>query len=194
MNQPSQSTLPRPSRSVLLRWLLASVAYPIGGFVGQAVGGPAAITPAALISGLVAGGAIGLGQALAQGLRPRALVLWAAATAVGLALSLAVVTAIIGQIDTMVDAVLLGAVCGLAIGTGQAALLARERVGNAWIWVVASGVAWAIGWTVTSGIGVVLAPGWPVFGLTGAVASQAITGIVLWKLMSRGETAAWAQA
>ena len=180
--------------STLLRWILATVAFPIGGFVGHAVGGPAATLPGALISGIIAGAVIGLGQALALGLRPQAIVLWAAATAAGLGLALAVVTAIIGQIDSTADAVILGAASGLAIGAGQAALLARERVGNAWIWVVASSAAWAVGWLITSGaVGVGLAPGWPVYGLSGAVVSQVITGIVMWKLMP-SEAAASAQA
>ena len=180
--------------STLLRWILATVAFPIGGYVGHAVGGPAATLPAALISGIIAGAVIGLGQALALGLRPQAIALWAAAIAAGLGLALAVVTAIIGQIDSTADAVILGAASGLAIGAGQAALLARERVGNAWIWVVASSAAWAVGWLITSGaVGVGLAPGWPVYGLSGAVVSQVITGVVMWKLMP-SEAAASAPA
>jgi hypothetical protein len=180
--------------STLLRWILATVAFPIGGYVGHAVGGPAATLPAALISGIIAGAVIGLGQALALGLHPQAIALWAAATAAGLGVALAVVTVIIGQIDTTADAVILGAASGLAIGAGQAALLARERVGNAWIWVVASTAAWAVGWLITSGaVGVGLAPGWPVYGLSGAVVSQVITGVVMWKLMP-SEAAASAPA
>jgi hypothetical protein len=186
---------PQSGRSVLIRWLVAIVAFPIGGLAGQAVGGPAATVTAALISGLIAGGAIGLGQALALGLRPQAMGLWTAVTAIGLGLSLAVVTGIIGQIDTTPDAVLLGAVSGLAIGAAQAALLVRGRVQNAWVWVIATTIAWAAGWLVTAaGVGVALAPGWPVYGLAGAVVSQVITGIVLWQLTSRGEAVASDQA
>ena len=61
---------------------------------------------------------------------------------------------------------MLGTISGLAIGAGQAAFLAGERVANAWIWVPTLGVAWAIGWAVT-GVGVALEAGWPVFGLSG---------------------------
>jgi hypothetical protein len=181
-------------RTGLLRWLVAIVAFPIGGTLGYAVGGPAATVPAALISGLITGAVIGLGQALALGVRPQAMVLWVAATAVGLGVALAVVTAIIGQIDRTTDAVLLGAVSGLAVGAGQAAVFLRERVGSALIWVGASALAWAVGWFVTTGIGVGLAPGWSVYGLSGAAVSQIITGVVLWKLMASGEVAASAHA
>jgi hypothetical protein len=187
------SALAGSGRSLLLRWLIAILGYPIGGFIGHLIGGPAATVPAALISGLIAGAIIGAGQALALGLlRPPALALWAGATAIGLGAALAGVTALIGQIDTQTEAVVLGAISGLVIGAGQATLLARQHVANAWIWVVATGIAWAIGWAVTSGIGVALAAGWPVYGISGALASQVITGVVLWKVLSRGEATAFA--
>src|SRR3954447_23817009 len=139
-------------RTLLLRWVIAIVGYPVGGFLGHLIGGPAASVPAALISGVIAGAIIGAGQALALGsMRRQAIALWSAATAVGLAIALAAVTASIGQIDTQLEAVGLGAVSGLALGVGQAALLMREGVDKAWMWVVASGIAWAVGWAVTSG-------------------------------------------
>jgi len=192
---PSVPALSGPGRSLLLRWIAAILGFPIGGYIGHMIGGPAATVPAALISGVIAGAIIGAGQGLALGiLRPQALALWAGATAIGLGVALAAVTAVIGQIDTQVDAIVLGAVTGLALGAGQAALLMRDRVANAWIWVVASGAAWAVGWAVTSGIGVALASGWPVYGLSGALASQVITGVVLWKVLSRGEAGAFAAA
>ncbi len=173
-------------RSLLLRWLVAIIAFPIGGYIGHLIGGPAATVPAALISGLIAGAIIGAGQGIAlEILRPQALALWVAATALGLGVALAAVTAVIGQIDTMTDAILLGSISGLAIGAGQAAFLARERVANAWIWVVTLGIAWAIGWAVTASIGVALEAGWPVFGLSGSLVSQTIVGIVLWKGLAR---------
>jgi hypothetical protein len=181
-------------RTILLRWLVATVGFPIGGFVGHAIAGPAATVIAALIGGLIAGAIIGFGQAGALALRPQAIAIWAGVTAVGLAVPLIAITALIGQIDTTFDAVLLGALTGLAIGAGQAVLFGREGVGNAWIWVGASAVAWAVGWLVTAAVGVALAPGWPVFGLSGALVSQIITGIVLWKVMSQDQVAASARA
>ena len=181
-------------RTILLRWLVATVGFPIGGFVGHAIAGPAATVIAALIGGLIAGAIIGFGQAGALALRPQAIAIWAGVTAVGLAVPLIAITALIGQIDTTFDAVLLGALTGLAIGAGQAVLFGREGVGNAWIWVGASAVAWAVGWLVTAAVGVALAPGWPVFGLSGALVSQVITGIVLWKVMSQDQVAASARA
>jgi hypothetical protein len=170
----------RQSRA--LPWILATVGFPIGGFLGHLVAGPAATVPAALISGLIAGACIGLAQALALGLRSEGLGLWVAATSIGLGIALAGVTAAIGQIETTTEAIGLGAVSGLAVGVAQAALLMRRRVANAWVWIVAAGIAWAVGWLITSSVGVALAPGWPVFGLAGAIVSQIITGVEIWRL------------
>jgi hypothetical protein len=178
--------MPSFLQSTVVRWLVAVIAFPIGGTIGQAVGGPAATMPAAVISGVLAGAVIGLGQGLALNLRSQALAFWVAATAIGLGLALAVVTAVIGQIDTTTDAIALGAVSGLAIGIGQAVLLQRDGVASAWIWVPASALAWAAGWFVTASVGVALEAGWPVYGLTGAITSQVITGIAVWRLMASG--------
>ena len=182
-------------RTLLLRWLVAIIGVSHRGYVGHLIGGPAATVPWALISGLIAGAIIGVGQGVALGIiRPQALALWVGATALGLEIALAAVTAVIGQIDTMTDAILLGAISGLAIGAGQSAFLANERVANAWIWVVTLGIAWAIGWAVTASIGVALEAGWPVFGLSGALVSAAIVGIVLWKVLAREEAPVLAAA
>lgn len=172
-----------------LRWALATVAFAIGGYIGHLIGGPVATVPAAVISGIVAGALIGAAQGAALSFAPRDIALWAVGTGLGLAASLAVVTAVIGQIDTTADAVLLGAVSGLAVGTAQAVILARGDIGRAAVWVAASGAAWALGWLTTASIGVALAAGWPVYGMSGALVSQLITGIVLWRLAPRREAA-----
>ncbi len=169
--------------SIPLRWVAALIAFPIGGYIGFVVGGPAASASAAAISGLVAGAFIGLGQGVALKLPPKHLAVWTVGTAVGLSVALGGMTAVIGQISTSGEAVAVGAVSGLLMGAAQAAFLVHGRGSNAAIWVSASAVAWAIGWFVTTGIGVSIATGWPVYGLSGALASQLITAVVLWRLM-----------
>ena len=74
-------------------------------------------------------------------------------------------------------------VAGLVLGAGQAIVLQRSGVPSAWMWVVASGLAWAAGWFVTASAGIALEAGWPVYGLSGAIVSQVITGIVIWRSM-----------
>jgi len=178
--------VPNLGQSVPVRWLIAIVAFPLGGFLGHAIGGPASTIPAALLSGAVAGLVIGLSQGLALHLRSEALVLWTAVTAIGLAAGMAVVTALIGQIATTPDAVALGAASGIVLGVGQAVVLKRGGLlrSSWWVWVLVSTAAWSAGWLVTASVGVSLAPGWPVYGLSGAVVSQLITGIAVWRLMA----------
>jgi hypothetical protein len=173
---------------VALPWLVAIVGFPIGGFLAQAIAGPAATVPAALVSGLIAGAVIGIGQALSLGLRGPALAIWAAGTAAALAVALAIVTAAIGQIETSTEAIGLGVLSGVLIGAVQGAVLMRAGVANAWVWILVTGVAWGVGWLITSGVGVALAPGWPVYGLSGAVVSQIITGVALWRLVPSRDT------
>jgi len=175
--------MPAFLQSVPLRWLIAVVGFPIGGFIGHLVGGPAATIPSALISGAIAGGIIGLGQGLALKLRSQAVALWAVATAVGLAIALAGVTAVIGQITTTTEAATLGAVSGFFLGAGQAIVLQRSGVPAAWLWVAASALASAAGWFVTASAGIALEAGWPVYGLSGAIVSQTITAIVIWRVL-----------
>jgi hypothetical protein len=169
--------------SVALPWILAIIGFPIGGFLAQAIAGPAATVPAAIVSGLIAGAIIGLGQALALGLRARAMATWVVGTAAALAVALGLVTAAIGQIETSTEAIALGVVSGVLIGAAQAAVLMRAGVANAWIWILVTGVAWGVGWLITSSVGVALAPGWPVYGLSGALVSQVITAVALWRLV-----------
>ena len=59
----------RLSSSVVLPWIVAVIGFPIGGLLGQAIAGPAATVPAAILSGLIAGAIIGLAQAIALWLR-----------------------------------------------------------------------------------------------------------------------------
>ena len=170
--------------SAALPWIIAVVGFPIGGLLAQTMAGPAATVPAALLSGLIAGAIIGVAQALALALRGQALAIWVGGTAVALAIALAAVTAAIGQIETSTEAIVLGLVSGLLIGAAQAAVLMQARIAKTWVWVPVTGAAWAVGWLITASVGVALAPGWPVYGASGALVSQVITGIAVWRLVS----------
>lgn len=173
----------RIRHSIVLPWIIAVIGFPIGGLLAQTIAGPAATMPAAVLSGLIAGAVIGLAQALALGLRSQTLALWTVGTAAALAVALGLVTAAIGQIETSTEAIGLGVVSGALIGGVQAGLLMRAGIANAWIWIGATAVAWGIGWTITASVGVALAPGWPNYGASGAIVSQIITGIALWRLV-----------
>jgi hypothetical protein len=73
------------------------------------------------------------------------------------------------------------AVLFAVIGLGY--LVAPSGIANAWIWVVVTGIAWAVGWLITASVGVALAPGWPVYGASGAFVSQIVTAVALWRLV-----------
>jgi hypothetical protein len=174
--------------SVALPWILAVVGFPIGGLLAQTIAGPVSTVPAAVASGLIAGAVIGFCQALALSLRGRKLAAWTGGTAAAAAVALAIVTAAIGQIETAREAVWLGSTSGALIGFVQATLLIRAGVAHGWVWTVATAIAWGVGWLITSSAGVALEPGWPVYGLSGAVVSQIITGVALWWLVPSRQT------
>ena len=174
--------------SVALPWILAVAGFPIGGFLAEAIAGPAATVPAAILSGMIAGAIIGLAQAITLGLRAQALAIWVGGTAVALALALAAVTAAIGQIESSTEAIVLGIVSGGLIGAAQAAVLMRAGIANAWLWIPVTGIAWSVGWLITSGVGVALEPGWPVYGLSGAAVSQVTTAVALWRMVPSRDT------
>jgi hypothetical protein len=50
--------------------------------------------------------------------------------------------------------------------------------------VPVTGAAWAVGWLITASVGVALAPGWPVYGASGALVSQLITAVAVWRLVA----------
>lgn len=67
----------------------------------------------------------------------------------------------------------------------QGALL-RQHVSPAWWWVPAIGISWGAGWTITRLVGVDLSKGWAVFGISGAAAFAALSGLALtWLLKFR---------
>lgn len=148
------------------RWLLATLAFPVAGLIGYAVGGPIAGTTGVLAA-LAAGAVIGAGQALAIGTRDRTAGLWIAATALGLAIG-SVVGVMLG-----LPLFLSGLVAGALIGAGQA--VAADTTGPVGLgWAAATSLAWGIGWAVTTSIGVDPNAGWANFGVSGAIVAQAL--------------------
>lgn len=76
-------------------------------------------------------------------------------------------------------------VSGLGIGTAQWWLL-RGLVDGSLAWIPASAAAWALGWTVTTAIGVDPDDRWPNPGLSGAATLTVVLGAVLWLLARSG--------
>jgi hypothetical protein len=87
--------------------------------------------------------------------------------------------------DTVGDLAVVGAVSGLGIGIAQWWLL-RGLVNGSLAWIPATSVAWALGWTVTTAIGVDPDDRWANPGLSGAATITLLLGVVLWILARSG--------
>ncbi len=168
----------------LLVWAATLLAFPLAGLAGRAVAGPVDSTWTAVLAGLVAGLVIGAAQWLALrriGIDTR----WILATAGGLAVGLGLGFAIFGYGETVADMWIVGAVSGLGIGIAQWPLL-HGLVNGSIAWIPATTAAWALGWTVTTAIGVDPDDRWPVPGLSGAATVTLLLGAVLWMLARHG--------
>ena len=171
----------------LLVWVATLLAFPLAGLAARAVVGPVDAVWTAALAGAIAGAVIGAAQWLALR-RIGADLRWIAATAVGLAVGLALAFAIFGYGDSVGDLAVVGAVSGLGVGIAQWWLL-RAFVGGSlvWLWVPASAVFWALGWTVTTAIGVDPDQRWAVPGLSGSTTLTVLLGGVLWILARPGQ-------
>ena len=101
---------------------------------------------------------------------------WIIATTAGLAVGLALGSAAVGYGTSLGDLVVQGAICGLALGSAQALVL-RGRA--AYLWAPALSALWALGWAISTSIGVDVETQWAVFGASGAVVVTAATAVLL---------------
>ncbi len=176
---------PRPlgTRDLAI-WAATLLAFPVAGIAAKAIVGPVDAVWTAVLAGAVAGAVIGTAQWLALR-RIGADVRWIAATAAGLAVGLGLAYAVFGYGTTVADLAVVGAVTGLGIGAAQWWLL-RNLVAGSIVWIPATAVAWALGWTVTTAIGVDPDDRWAVPGLSGATTITVLLGGVLWALARSG--------
>lgn len=76
----------------------------------------------------------------------------------------------------------MGGLTGLLLGVAQAFALppgTRHR----WAWAVAMPVLWALGWAVSTVVGIAVEQRFSIFGSTGAVTFSALSGILLLRLL-----------
>ena len=174
-------------------WCLSFVGFPIGGLVAEAIVGPIDGVWSAVIAGAIAGAAIGAAQwfalrqigldASTSGLfvRRNGALAWIGMTAAGLALGLGVGVAIFDYGTSVGDLAVLGAVSGLGVGAAQWLVL-RDHIGAGVLWIVGIAALWALGWTITTSIGVDVESKWAVFGASGAITVTVLSGVLLWFL------------
>lgn len=159
-----------------VRWMLTFAGFPIGSVLARALVGPVDGPWPALLGGLVNGVVLGALQAWALGPRRPSAGAWALATGVGLGVGLLLGA---GAVDYATDTgslVLQGAICGVMVGLGQAAVLVGRLGPASAAWPVLLGAAWALGWAITAAAGVQVEEQFTVFGSSGAVV---VTGLTL---------------
>jgi hypothetical protein len=164
-----------------LRWTVGFVSFPISGIIGGLVGGRVDSPFAALIGGVATGAVIGLGQGLVSS-RRLPLVRWILATAVGMGLGLLLGATAVGFGTALTDLAPMGAITGVFLGVAQAFALpgpVRSRL----VWAAAMPLLWALGWTVTTLVGIAVDLQFTVFGAAGAVTFSALSGALLHLLL-----------
>jgi hypothetical protein len=171
-----------------LLWTAGFLAFPIAGILAEALTGRINDFGSALIGGMVAGAVIGTGQWLVA----RRLLdaqTWIPATALAMGIGLGVGAWVVGYGTSLGELALMGAITGIPLGVAQAYLL-RDRVANAWVWAAAMPLLWALGWTVSTFIGVSVDNQFAVFGASGAITFMALSGILLDRLRAATSPAA----
>jgi hypothetical protein len=168
-------------------WALAFLGFPLGGLASLGLVGGVESVLDGVIGGAACGAVLGAVQWLVLRRRlslPRS---WIVATSLGMAGGLALGVGLFGA-STAGSVLLRGFSTGLVIGLAQWAAL-RSSLPRAWVWVPTVAAGWALGWTVSRAIGLDLTPNFAVFGASGALAFQALTGLVLaWLFSQRAAT------
>ena len=165
-------------------WMLTFAGFPLGGVAARLVAGPVDGPVAALVGGLVSGAVLGGVQAWGLGRHRPPAIAWVVATAVGLAVGLWIGAAAVDYGTGMSSLVTQGIVCGLAVGLAQAFVLLRRVGAVAFLWPLVLGAAWALGWAITTAVGVEVDEQFTVFGSSGALTVTALT-LVLPALVNR---------
>jgi hypothetical protein len=178
------ATSARGERWFWAAWGAAFLGFPIGGAAAALLVGPVDAVGKAALGGAVAGAAVAAAQWLVLRRRIPLSGLWIPVSAGAMALGLAVGHLVLGDATTMLPLLLRGLIIGAAIGVAQAFLL-RPLLPTPTLWAVVVTVGWAIAWAVSANIGLDLTLKWAVFGSSGALAFQLITGVTLAYLLRR---------
>ena len=171
---PPTTTAPR----IAARWMLTFVGFPIGGLTASWVAGPVDRPGAAVFGGALTGAILGAVQVWGLGRRRPPAASWILATAIGLAIGLALGAAAVDYRTSLSALAFQGAVSGAAVGIGQALVL-RARLGRLTLaWPPVLSLIWALGWAITTAVGVEVDEQFTVFGSSGAVVVTALTLIL----------------
>ena len=174
--------------SFWMGWPLAFLGFPLGGVAAAALIGPITTALTAAIEGAVTGAVLGTVQWLALRRQLSLSPWWIAATALGLGTGLALGIALLGTSTDGAALPLRGLIAGAGIGIAQYMLL-RAITSRAPIWPLIVALGWALGWMITRAAGVDLTLQWSVFGSSGALPFQLLTGLTLAWMLRRDKVA-----
>jgi hypothetical protein len=163
-------------------WAVAFVGFPLGGVAAAALIGPITTPLTGALGGAATGTVLGAVQwlALRRGLSLSPW--WIAATALGMGIGLALSIALLGTSTDGSALPLRGLITGAGIGIAQFVLL-RGASDRALAWPLIVTLSWPLGWMITRAAGVDLSLQWAVFGSSGALTFQLLTGLTLaWML------------
>ena len=186
---PSPRTSTATWRRSTLRWLVTFIGFPLGGFAADVLTGPVDGLRAALLGGLITGTILGAVQAWGFGPGRPSAGRWIVATAIGLMAGLGIGAAAVDYRTSLSALVVQGAICGIAVGAGQAVVLWGRLGRLALAWPLALGAIWAAGWAVTTSIGVQVDDQFTVFGSSGAIVVTVLTAVLPF-VVKRRETSA----
>jgi hypothetical protein len=181
---PQRTTTTRKQRA--LRWLPSFVGFPFGGVIAELIVGPIDAVGAALIGGAISGVILGAAQAWGLGWTDAAARRWTLATGLGFAGGIAIGAAAVDYGTSMGDFALQGALCGLLVGAAQAVVLRSQLGRAAALWAPALSALWALGWVISTAIGVDVDRQWTVFGASGAITVTLATAVLPVLLAERG--------
>ncbi|MDX2076178.1 MAG: hypothetical protein SFZ02_07090 [bacterium] len=164
-------------------WVIAFLGFPPGGALATLIIGHLNNPLQGILGGFLAGIVIGGAQFLALRGRLAIDAWWIVATAGALAVGVAITVLIFGSETTLEAVVIRAPLTGLLLGMAQFLIL-RQHVHNAWVWIPVITVVYTLAWYIT---GVVikasLDQGFVVFGASGALVYQILTGVTLWWLL-----------
>jgi hypothetical protein len=161
-----------------LRWLPTFFGFPLGGFIAELVSGPVDGLLAALVGGAISGAVLGAAQSWGFGPAGPPARRWIIATTVGFAVGLGLGAAVVGYGTDFGDLVVQGAICGLVVGSAQAAVLRPQLGVLAFAWAPFVSALWALGWAVTTAAGIDVESQYTVFGSSGALVVTAATAVL----------------
>ncbi len=181
-------TAPPSTLRTVARWMVSFVGFPLGGLTAMLLSGPVDSLAAAILGGLLTATVLGAAQALALRFDQRDLLIWVLATAAGLATGLTVGASVVDFRTGLGDLALQGAISGFAVGAAQSVVLVRRTGTLAFLWPAYLAAAWALGWAVTTSVGVQVEDQFTVFGAAGAVTVTLLTAVLPVLLHARSLT------